>query len=189
MPILTYLGQKKAKKGPKCNFWFWDRKYMVGFNCGRGVVTGLWPRSCLGLWFSFSSFILRTFGLGFYLGPKSYRLFLYYGIDSIHCIPVNTYSCGSCLVGDRLNRDLHFGWPWSALVASVALFTPRCSDNVLTDQSEGWSLRPVTQHEGVFVFDTLRTLKCHVTVQFSSVQSNLGLFKEPLWAKMLISDL
>ena len=21
------LGPKKAKKGPKCNFWFWDRKY------------------------------------------------------------------------------------------------------------------------------------------------------------------
>ena len=39
------MGQKKAKKGPNLIFGF-GTENMVGFNCGRGVVTGLWPRSC-----------------------------------------------------------------------------------------------------------------------------------------------
>ena len=45
MPIFDLLGPKKAKKGPNAIFGF-GTENMVGFNCGRGVVTGLWPRSC-----------------------------------------------------------------------------------------------------------------------------------------------
>ena len=42
----TTIGSGKKDEGDEERIFGFGTENMVGFNSGRGVVTGLWPRSC-----------------------------------------------------------------------------------------------------------------------------------------------